>query len=403
MMQQSPTAISPRFLAQTANKVRYWREKTALLTDDALAEVDRKRRTIYQTLEFSLDVPELARDSAELILNIFKLIEQRAYWSEWLPVLEKALAVLPDSAADLRIALLNQTGFIYRLQRNHADSLRYHNRAADLAQRLHRPGDLAITHFHLANTYIESGDLQQSHYHALQARDGFQTYLPDDHKKQAAAYNILGLIAQYSGDPTAAVPLYTQAIAHWQQTPETAYLVRSWCNKGHALAHSKDYENALQAYAAALDTLGTHDNHADRFRIATGQGIVYMKIQALEQAEAHFASAGAYAQQLSEDVYSQALTAHNLGHVLVQLGRWAEAQAQLEVAVARCQQINLLSVLALSQGWLAITVAHLASRDKGLRLLDQAIVAVEEQAGNDIEMRQDLDELIAWRERLSAW
>jgi hypothetical protein len=45
----------------------------------------------------------------------------------------------------------------------------------------------------------------------------------------------------------------------------------------------------------------------------------------------------------------------------------------------------------------------LASRDEGLLLLDKAIAAVEEYAGSDIEMRQDLAELIAWREKLSAW
>jgi tetratricopeptide (TPR) repeat protein len=379
-MNQKLAEVSPRFLQQIANAVHYWLGVTQHVDDSKIAALDCERTNIVRVLDYSLKVDSLVCPSAELIRQVFKLIEQKAYWSEWIPILKTALAAIPDDETELKIVLLNQTGFLCRLQHASDEALTYHEQALALCTAAERSDDLTITHYHLANVYFDTGDLQQSLCFAQKAQTGFANYFAADNVKQAAIHNLLGLITLYADEIEEAVPLFQLAIEQWQKTDQKIYLIRTFCNQALALTWLGHYEAALQCYEQALSTLGEDQNWIEVSRIRGGQGTVYFEMQLWSEAEQYFVQAEEISRHYQADDFIHALTTHNLGSVLAKKKQWLIAQSYLEESIIHCRRANAVVLQTLSMGLLGVVLANLAQSEKGVSLLDEALAQLEQLA-----------------------
>lgn len=386
---QNLTQVSPRFLQQIANAVHYWLGEAQHLEDGNIAALDRERTNIIRVLDYSLKVDSLVYDSAELIRQLFKLIEQRTYWSEWIPVVEQALAVLPLPETLLWAQLSNQLGFLQRLCRNYDASLTAHRNALALCEQENHLEERNITYLFLANTYFDQHQFEQSHSFGTLALSGFDAQHPaPDSSKFAAAHNLLGLIASQRGSYVESLSLFNRAIAHWKQTSQFVYLARAWCNLADAQTWLGAFEDALASYAAAEQVLTKTISDEDLIRIMNGRGSVYYEMKAWLKAEMAYADAFKLAQKSAEFRYWQAVTASNLGETLMKQEHWMVAEPFLQASLQALDTTGDSFLIANTRGLLATNYANQGQIEKSLSLFSAAIAILDDYPDHEPSRRR---------------
>ncbi|MFO7540098.1 MAG: hypothetical protein R6X32_18820, partial [Chloroflexota bacterium] len=98
------------YLQAIHNGLGYWRQQAGDLGDAAVAALDRDRFNLHQLLEEGLRLEATQLPTAELMVRLGHFIETRGYWEEWLPLLERAIAVCA-AAPTLQARLLNSQGY----------------------------------------------------------------------------------------------------------------------------------------------------------------------------------------------------------------------------------------------------------------------------------------------------
>jgi tetratricopeptide (TPR) repeat protein len=388
-MNQKLAGVNPRFLQQIANAVHYWLGATQQVDDSKIAALDRERTTIVRVLDYSLKVDSLVCPSAELIRQVFKLIEQRTYWFEWIPIVTQALAVLPPEKTLLRAQLLNQIGFLQRLCLDYDASLNAHHNALALCQQANHVEERNISYLFLANTHFDQHQFERSQQYGMLALSGFEAQSPPpDAGKFAAASNLLGLVASQRGAYEESLPLFRQAIVHWGQTEQAVYLARTWCNIADALTWLGTFKNALASYTEAEQALAKTNSVEDLILVKNGRGTVYYEMEAWEQAKAAYVEANGLAQTSPGLRYWQAVTAVNLADVFIRQGQWVRAESLLHVSLESWGDVTNAFVLAHTQGLLATVHANQGKVDEALPLYKAAIAKLANYPNHEQSCRR---------------
>ena len=329
--------ISSSFKSNVAANVRYWQKRTADISDLMLSMLDHERQNLYLAVDYGLKVPETALATAELVAQLFELPERRGYWTEWLPILQRAISACDEDNDEqmlLKIKLLNQLGFLQRLNRDLDTAIKTHLQVVNKTQD-YVSHELTKAYFFLGNAYYDSRQYEQArHYGEKTLQAAATTGKELDTERKAAVLNLLGLIAHARGNYEKAKQLYQQSVVAWEQSDEFTYLARTWNNLGLSHLELDEYESALDCFAKAGSILETTASELDKVKAEMFRGLVFFERQDWLQAEEAFQKANTPFLRQSEDLYHQALLMNNLGNVYLMQGAYAKAASHLNKGIS---------------------------------------------------------------------
>ena len=365
------TAPTTQFKHSIFANLAYWQQQTQHLPDSQVPIVDEERQNLYRAIEFGVKLSDCWQETAVLALQCFSLIEQRGYWHEWIPLLEKLQAT---ANGDLKLVgqLLNQLGIFYRYNRQLDKSLATHWREIELGRLTDDDWRLAHAHINLAATNRVLYNYDEAQQHAVAARDYFRA-INAPPIKFAFVFLEMGLIAQARGQWHTAEEYQRQAIAYWRKLNQPTQLAQSLKLLGQTMLKQGEHDNALAIYQEALAILDTIGNELDKSRLFIDMGTLHYDKGEWDKAEAYFLQADSPALRHTGNLFDQAILSSNLGNVYLMNGRLPDACHHLQQAIPLWQQADDTIHLANALGGLA--EVHLAQGEAASAnpLLHQAL------------------------------
>jgi tetratricopeptide (TPR) repeat protein len=352
-MSQAP---ADAFRRSVAANIAYWRAQAGLSQPDQRSILDRERHNLFRAVEIGLALDECWRETAELMLQLFNLVERRGYGGEWLPLLEGAIGRCGPADLRLRGRLLDHFGlFCQRAGRLEA-ALAAHLEEEQIALQLADEELLAHARLHLSEVSRHRGRYAEAEPYGRSALEIFLA-LGADEEKIAHVEGNLGEIARLSGELAAAERYLNQAAERWRALDQPANLARTLNNL--ALAHSAagQIDTALDELAQAAAVLEPTANELDKVMVAASEGALRFSQGDLAGARAAFLRADStYLRQTGLRPYLAAI-ANNLGNVYLAEKEFGEAERCLERSVALYRQMDDRLGLANAIGGLAEALA----------------------------------------------
>ena len=385
--------INPQFVRSVGANLRYWLAQTADLSDALLDELDRERQSLLRAVQYGLKIGETAIAAAQLVAQLFELIERRGYWSEWIPIVAQARQACRQTSPTLALHLHNQQGFFLRLERELEASIACHQAVIAQARAQGERQEWAIACVYLGNAYYETHQYAEAQQVAAQALAMFPelTFKTQD-KKIAAALNLSGLICYAQGEHETAVAMYHQAIAHWQRAGDHTYQARTLNNLGLALISLQRLDAALMTFDQAQEVLRSTVSELDKIKTEINRGFVYATQEAWALAEAAFRRANSPFLHQSGDTVQQAMVANNLGNVLAERENWDDARHYLKKSERLWREAKDEIMLANTLGKMGEIEAGLGNTAVAQQQYKEAIHLLQQHPGS-AWAQQRLEEL----------
>lgn len=368
--------ISPRFITHAANNLQYWLEKTTDLNDEQFGRLAQERQNIFRAVTVGLSIAECTKTAVQVTVQAFPLVEVNGYWREWIPVVEQA-AAQPFASAQ-KAKLLNQLGFLHRLDGDLARAISIHHQALMLAEREQDTAELARIYFNLGTGYMHSREYGAAEQYAQLAGQAFETSDTTTPRTRAALANLMGLIASNQGAYEKSLEFYRMAIPLWERAGETLYLVRSLLNMGTALERLGSFEDALQLYDQAEKTLDEAGLELDKPAVALSRGNIYFHLRQFPQAIDAYQSADSIHLHRSGNLVLQAMIATNLGNVFLEMDDLAQAGAYLERAIDQWRDVGDKVMLGNALGTLGDVKKKGKQSAEARACLEQAIALLDQ-------------------------
>ncbi|MFQ5615345.1 MAG: tetratricopeptide repeat protein [Anaerolineales bacterium] len=400
------------FVRSVAANVAHWLQRAARF--DTL---DRDRDNIFRAVQFGLSLPETWAAASELAIQLFEFVEVNGYWWDWITTLEKAIENCPQEDLGMRCRLLNRLGFLYRLDERNLKALETHKMALAIAERAGDAQETFYTHFFLSGDYYTSHQYAEAERHGLSALEGF-TGSGEVGGEYIATLNILGMVAHAKGDYLAAEERFTRAITLWRGQPFSTTcpgrstwtsrpkLAQTLNNLAITLQAQNKFEDALARLTEALTLLNDTSSKLAQTNTQISLGSLYFAMKRLREAETTFRQIEIAFLQEAGHTYYLAVTANNLGNVLLERGRFWDAETYLRDSVALWREINYPLMLANTLGDLGKTLVKQGNGNAAIPPYDEGIAILTTESGrpnysDDAWVRKRLKELTAQREQ--AW
>jgi tetratricopeptide (TPR) repeat protein len=343
---------SPRFIRGIGANIAYWQQQANPLTEDRVRRLREQQANLVQAVHFGLVLPVTQRETIQLSLQLFPLVERNGYWHNWLPLFAVMLDTVSSQEDSRRLLLLKRYGQLLRLNRELDRAIACHQEMAQIAQANHDVLALADAYQNLSEDYRLNRAYDQGQNYGEQAllllngKEGTAVL-------QTAVLNTLALIARERGHLAQAESHIRAAIKWQQQLDDPTHLARFLNNLAIILQRQKQYEEAQAYYHEALEMLAGSASELDRLKITISLGSLYFEQGRLNDAEAAFRQADTTYWQQSGDIHTRAILAQNLGNVLLQQQRYDEADIYLQRSEACWRRVQDELFLANTLGTLA--------------------------------------------------
>ncbi len=170
-----------------------------------------------------------------------------------------------------------------------------------------------------------------------------------DHELRAQVLTAAATLALMQGQPDAAEAGFANALAIWTELANPTRAAHMQIGMGMCAGQRSDRARAVELFAAAADTDGIED-----WVIAAAKnnlGVMLIEEGRYAEAEAHLVS-GLEANQRAGDRRGVAQSRCSLGELYYRLARLDEAELALDEAIADAEEMNDVQCLAQSQAWL---------------------------------------------------
>lgn len=328
---------NPVFVRQIVATLRYWQAHTRKLDDKAIACLDAERQNLYRAVQYGLVLPETWQETAVVIHQSFSLIERRAYWREWIPVLNKVIAGCPPDQPLLQARLLNQLGELYCRNHELEQSLVVHEEAGELARRCQDERLIAETNAHLSETYFRRNELEKAEAYGQQALAAL-TQVSDAEERVAALMQTLGNVARARRNGALAENRLEEVVQLRRNQGASLLLARALNDLGMAYRLSGKQSAASQALLEAESLLTSSLYELDKSRNRVNIGCLYYDIGHWTKAELYFREADSiYLRQFANAEF-QGRVLHHVGNALLRQAKYEEAISYFERAVVLWSQ-----------------------------------------------------------------
>lgn len=318
-------------LTLIAGNIDYWQYWVSKRGSHNVAELDGERENLFRAAEYGLRYTTTAIAAATLAADLFKLVEQRYYWRDWLNILQQATQ-FTHLSPDLTITLHNHQGLLLHRLQEHLLAVEAHANALHLTTVHQYPKKQLVTHGHLSNAYYRAGDYEQAQQHVEAAQQLLQQQPEIRIHDQATIHHCAGMIALARGLLDEAITSFQQAGRLFAQARDILYEARATSNLGVAYQRHGRLTDANMAYHHAAALLAPTHFELAKVQNWTNLGAYYTALENDAQALAWFQKADSQPLWASADYRQQALVAHNLGYVFINLNRPDEARIYLERA-----------------------------------------------------------------------
>lgn len=369
---------SPQFVASVQANLNYWQGRLQVSTPettDKLASLEADWQNFVQALKFGFALESAAPLANQLVAQAFRFVERWGYWQEWLPVLERAIALCGKNALELRCQLLDQLGLLNRVVVRLEAAQQAHEQAAALAQALGARPQLARIWYHLALVHRARRELSLVEHYLAQAQAIFKEH--GSAAQQAAVESGLGLLALERGDLATAETHYLRSLNLWRATARPSDLAELYLRLGQVSQQRQNPTEALTWYQQAQTIYESgYGNLEQKTELALGLGTLYFELKAWAKAEEVFRQADTPTLRRSLLIWQKASLANNLGNVLLEQGKLEDAEKYLHSALALYRQNpddvllgNTLCTLGVVLTQLARPAEAKAAYDEALPLL----------------------------------
>lgn len=328
--------ISSTYMDVVETNIAYWKQRTVHLNEAALASLNKEYPNLLRAVKQGQKCPQTqTHHLAELVTQSYLLVERYGYWHTWLPIMENIITTCVLNDLPLQLTLLKQQGELLRLNRQLQAAIVIHQKAYDIAQKLDDAMAVAWTHFTLSEDYFRARAYNEAEHHGLAALAIFSKQ-KEGGAGTAATLNTLGLIASERGnddDLQLAEARLRQAISYRNKIYPQTHLARTYISLAVTLQRQRKYESALEAYQEAEKLLSLTDSELDKSKLHNCLGTLYFEWEQFNQAEAHFRQADSMALRQSGDIFTQAALKQNLANVLIEQGRFNEAESYLRQSI----------------------------------------------------------------------
>ncbi len=376
---------SAEFIKSIVAGLDYWRERTRHMDDRVIAEVDDQRQNLFRAVHFALEL-EAARPAvaevvwpavAELALQTVPLVNRRMYRGEWIPVLERLLALCPAGDRSLKFDLLIQLGRMQRLERQLEQATRTHQAAEALARELGDEGALARAYYNLGRGYYDRGQYEQAERHCQAALDILDGLDEADQSLMAWALDTMGLASGARGDLEKAGDYLARSLAIRRNLDDATGIARALSELANNLRFSGRLDEAIASFQEADQLLASTANELDKTIIRMNLGGAYFEKEEWSLAEQTFRQADSPYLRRSGNLSYQATITVSLGNVLLKQQRLVEAEAYLRLAVDLWRKVDDELNLANAVGSLGEALLLQGQASEAISLYDEALLLLE--------------------------
>lgn len=339
MITEKARSPSPQFIRSTQAAISYWHKRTQELDDKAIHQLDADRHNLFQAVQFGLALPQTWHNTAEVVLQLFYLVQRRGYWQEGMVLLEQAVAVCPDEQLSLKFELLSRLGQLQRFSQQLQTAIETHLQAHALAQQIDDREILGISNLNLSEDHLRCRD------YAATERYG-QTALTALHNLEGADYwealtlETLGEMARSCGDLATSEAMLSQAVVIKRRQGQPIPLMHVLNKLALTLQTAEKFNEALQCYEEASGLLAATSYELDKIMIQVNLGALYFQLEQWPEAEAALRQVNLTYLVQSNKIYLEAISTQNLGNVLVKQNRLEEAIPYLQRAITLWQTMD---------------------------------------------------------------
>lgn len=364
---------SDAFAAMVARSIAYWHQRRPAATTAPISPHDWA--ALMRTVGFGLEIAATRLDAAHLILAQHAYVEVRALWRDWLPVVERAAAVLAASDPTVYGRLLYDLGTGYHRTRRFAQARNAFDTGIELAQASGNQAELGRHRYGAAFTANLEQRLDDAYDTALAARSALTGTREQHGALFSEAENLLGMICYFRGDYEQSVAHYAAAVAEKRlhghpdeiarlmgnlaqaqvelgqldaavATLEEALAVFTGARRplqgallrvklSYAYRQGQQYERARAAVAPVeIATLLQQGQLDLAGYVSTSLGVASMRLARFDAAQQHLTNAVNWLSQFGDERYAGSVYGY-LAELFAIQGRSAEQAAALKQAEAR--------------------------------------------------------------------
>lgn len=366
------THPSCQFTRSIAANVVYWRQRTQTLTDDTLPALDRDRQNLFRAARFGLRLSDTWRETAELILQAYVLVERRGYWGEWIPMLERLLAKCPADDLALRGRILDQLGLFYRFNRQLEKAFSTHQEELQLGLKLEDKWRQAHANINLGAVCRQMRRFEEAETYILNAQKDFSA-IDAPVIKHAFVTRELGLLAEAQGEWANAEAYFGESVSMWRQVNDPVNLVSGLKLLGRVLAAQDKIDEASTAYHEAIKRLNLSENHLDKTRVLNDLGTLHLSQGNIPKAQLFLLAADSPFLRQSGNLFEQAVVANNIGNLYLVQGQIPEARHHFQRSISLWEACDDEVQLANAVGGLAEAKAAEGKIEEARQLFQRAL------------------------------
>ncbi|MCA9938116.1 MAG: tetratricopeptide repeat protein [Anaerolineales bacterium] len=384
--------IDTEFAQDVAANLHYWQTYLGERTTDDKHDFSLERLNLIYAVEFGLSLPQTAAITWDLLLTLYVLVEQAGYWTEWIPLYERATQQTGHIPTELHGRLLLRLGALYRLTRQLTPAIQTHQSAAQVAQILDDQYLLASVWANLSEDYRYKRAYHEAEQYARQSLAVFRRY--EAGYEAACVHNTLGLLFWGQRDWSTAEFHLRQALEMGGRMLHVGMLARWLNNLAIILQNLEKFDEAQFYYEQARNYLeGAADTRA-HLDVLLSYGSFYAKQKHWHKAQSIFQEVEITLRQkrLHLPAYS-ALVAYNLGNVLLYQNKLDEAARKLQESIVLYRELPEQIMLARALGTLGELFLAKGRHEDAQPLYNEAItlLLVESHNPEAQQLRQALE------------
>lgn len=308
----------------------------AAVAAQPLALADEPREQALHVLSFALKLAEAWPATRDLLLLLAPKMEQAGYRDDWIPYLERGVAL--SQAQDDRRAegeLCLYLGELLRLRSKFELARQWLNTSIATFTALGENQGQARALNQLA--YVA---WQQHHYDEAESlAQCALTLLDEDDIERATCFSRLGLVAIDQQQWEEAEHYHRDALRIRQKYDDQRKIAWSLQNLGYALRGQGKYQGAIDYYKQAIAILKDIQDIANCANVQINLGIVYWLAEQPAKALEVYALAE-YILGKIHDMYNLAAVLNNKGLCYLALHDWGQAEHAFLSSISLFQQIS---------------------------------------------------------------
>ena len=392
--------MTASFIKQIRASIAFWQQHLEWGNDDVLTLVDERKKTVWQTIAWGKMYPETFYETAELVADLYPLIERRNYWEEWIPEIASFTSQL-DRSDPLYLRLENQRGCLYRLMGRLDESQSIHQATLDCAKEAGNLYEMAESEMYLSIYAYRASNYEDAILHGVRAGETFGLYQEEGNdvppRKWGAVYNILGLAYQDVGEKETALAYMKKAVDAYAQTEDYSYLATVQLNYALLLEDNKAFGEAEVAIREAIVSAELSQNINKLAHALAIHGDILRCLNRFEEAEAVLHRANDEKLERSSDEWVKGTVKAIMGNVYLAWGKPNLARQWLDESVAHWDKTEDQTWTANAYFALAKAQVELGDLEGGVRSAEIALTLLAPFTETDRwrNMHAELAQLIA--------